>query len=175
MKSLMVLAGAVLLALLWSAPALQAKDPKYVGIAGCTSKCHKKEADGDQRSVWEKSKHAKAYQNLGSKEAKERAQKAGVTTDPQKTEACLVCHTTGYGLDKSRFDKKFKMEDGVQCESCHGAGDDFKKKKTMIQITRERGPDGKGESAMAKKFGLTFPDEKSCKQCHAPEGTFNGK
>ena len=175
MKSAIVWGGAILLALLWSAPWAQAKDAEYIGVPGCTAKCHKKEDDGDQRSAWEKSKHAKAFENLGTKEAKERAQKAGVTTDPQKTEACLVCHTTGYGLDKSRFNKKFKMEQGVQCESCHGPGGDYKKKKTMRQIVRERGPDGKGQSATAKKVGLTFPDEKSCKTCHAPETTFNGK
>ncbi|MEE8396980.1 MAG: hypothetical protein V3S29_13055, partial [bacterium] len=39
----------------------------------------------------------------------------------------------------------------------------------------ERGPDGKGVSATAKKTGLVFPDEKTCKRCHAKEIHFEGK
>ena len=175
MKSLPVLAGVVLLLLLWSVPLAGAKEAEFIGVPGCTSKCHKKADEGDQRAAWEKSKHAKAFENLGTQEAKDRAKKVGVTTDPQKSEACLICHTTGFGLEANRFGAKFKASNGVQCESCHGAGGDYSKKKTMLQITRERGLDGKTESATAKKMGLIFPDENTCKTCHAPEITFKGK
>jgi len=40
-------------------------------------------------------------------------------------------HTTGYGSAPEMFDAKFKAEDGVQCESCHGAGSEYKNMKVM--------------------------------------------
>jgi hypothetical protein len=67
------------------------------------------------------------------------------------------------------------MEMGVQCEACHGPGGEYSKKKIMLQITRERGVDGNNPSETAKKVGLNFPDENTCKQCHAPEIVVNGK
>jgi Cytochrome c554 and c-prime len=166
----MLLAAAVLT---FAAPGVQA-EPDYVGVDAC-AKCHKKDKEGRQAPIWEKTKHAMAYKNLGTPKAKEAAQKLGVSGDPQKAEACLVCHTTGYGEPDSRFDKKFDVTDGVQCEACHGPGGDYKKKSTMKKIREEYGPDHKGNSPTAKETGLIIPDEKTCKQCHAPERTFKGK
>lgn len=161
-------------ALMLSAPPQgQAKEPEFVGAKAC-GKCHKKDKEGRQLGIWEESKHAEAYKTLGTPKAKEAAQKVGVSGDPQKSESCLVCHTTGFGAD-DRHDRKFDMKDGVQCESCHGAGGEYKSKKTMQKISEERGPDGKGKSATAEKTGLIIPDENSCKTCHSPERTFNGK
>jgi len=157
-----------------TAPSTGAAENKYVGISGC-AKCHKKEKQGAQLKIWQDSKHAEAYKALGTAEAKKRAKTVGVTGDPQKSEACLICHTTGYGSPKSQFDKKFKISDGVQCESCHGAGEKYKKKKIMKAIFDESGRDNKGDSPTAKKTGLIFPDENTCKTCHAKEITFNGK
>ena len=168
---------AVLLAGAFSAmvaPDAQAKGMEYVGVKEC-GKCHKKDKEGKQLSIWEESKHAKAFENLGTPKAKERAQKVGVTTNPQESEACLICHTTGYGEPKSDFSKRFSMEDGVQCEACHGPGGEYKARKTMKKISEERGPDGKGKSATAEKTGLKFPGEKDCKVCHAQERQHNGK
>ena len=64
------------------------------------------------------------------------------------------------------FGKKFKMEDGVHCESCHGAGGKYWKKKIMKKIAKEGGP---LKSETAKKLGLIQPDEKLCRTCHAPQ------
>jgi len=168
--ALVVAAFAMLAAL----PAAQAADPQYIGVDAC-GKCHKKDKQGEQLKLWQESEHAKAYKDLGTAEAKKRAEKVGVSGDPQKAEACLVCHTTGYGQPASAFQNKFDMKDGVQCESCHGAGSEYKKKKIMKAIFEESGRDNKGDSPTAKKTGLVFPDENTCKQCHVPETTFNGK
>jgi len=176
MKQFLAVIGMLLAAafLVTGAPQVQAKDADYVGVKAC-GKCHKKDKDGEQLGIWEKSDHAKAYETLGTPKAKEAAQKVGVSGDPQKSEACLVCHTTGHGAPESRFDKKFSMGDGVQCEGCHGPGSEYKSKKTMKQIADERGPDKKAASPTAKKVGLIIPDENTCKTCHSPERTFNGK
>jgi len=151
-----------------------AKDPTFVGVEAC-GKCHKKEKQGEQLKIWEESKHSKAYEALGTPKAKERAAKVGVTGDPQKSEACLVCHTTGYGEPAARFDKKFDMKNGVQCESCHGAGSEYKKKKTMQAIYKELGPDNKGDSPTAKETGFVVANSETCKTCHTEERTFKGK
>ena len=151
-----------------------AAENSYIGVKEC-AKCHKKDKEGKQEAIWEKSKHSEAFKNLGTPKAKERAAKVGVTTDPQKSEACLVCHTAGAGEPADRFDKKFEMENGVQCENCHGAGSEYKKKKTMEKISEERGKDKKGVSATAKEVGLIIPDENTCKTCHAEQINYKGK
>lgn len=154
--------------------AVQAAEPRFIGVKSCV-KCHKKEKQGNQLSIWKKSDHASAYVTLGKKKAKEKAKELGVSGDPQKAEACLICHTTGFGEDPARFKKKFKMEEGVQCEACHGAGNNYRKKKIMKKIYKERGPGRDGDSPTAKKTGLTIPDENTCKRCHAKEIKWQGK
>jgi hypothetical protein len=57
--------------------------------------------------------------------------------------------------------KKYKVEDGVGCESCHGPGGDYYKKKVMKAIYSGK-QDGKA-------LGLIEPDEKTCKKCHNEE------
>lgn len=126
---------------------------KFVGVKTCKT-CHKAAERGDQYSKWKKGPHAKAYDTLGTAKAKELAAKAGVNGDPQKAPECLKCHVTGYGKPASAFGRKYRIEDGVGCESCHGAGSDFKKKSIM----RDK------KKAMAK--GLIEPEEKVCKTCH---------
>lgn len=163
----------LMLVFLWGA-SIQAKEPQYIGVKSCV-KCHKKDREGEQLAKWKESKHAEAYNVLLTDKAREAAKKVGVSGEPSKSEACLVCHTTGLGVDKSRFKKGFKVEEGVQCEGCHGAGGNYKKKKVMKKITAERGKEGQGDSPTAKLKGLIFPDENTCKSCHAPETKYMGK
>ena len=37
----------------------------------------------------------------------------------------------GTNVDKALLGEKFKIEDGVQCETCHGAGSNYKSLKVM--------------------------------------------
>lgn len=175
MKLFLILLSVAVATVWLQVPHASADEFKYMGIRGCTKSCHKKDKVGNQKKVWQKSDHAEAFQTLASDEAKEKAVELGVNTDPQKSEACLVCHTTGYGQPAARFNKKFKIENGVQCEACHGAGEKYRKKKIMKKISKERGPDKKGHSATAEETGLLFPTEKACKTCHAREIEWNGK
>ncbi|MBF0432524.1 MAG: cytochrome C554 [Fibrobacteria bacterium] len=133
-----------------------AGDNNYVGVDDC-KKCHKKDKKGAQYKKWLEGPHAKAYKTLATDDAKKLAEKAGVKGDPQKSEKCLKCHVTGYGLAADRFGEKYKKEDGVGCESCHGAGSAYKKKKVM----KDR------DKAVAA--GLVIPDEKVCTGCHNDE------
>lgn len=132
-----------------------AADPahNYVGAAKCKS-CHKKKKSGNQYGAWQKASHSKAYQTLGTPKAKEVAKKAGVAGDPQKAAQCLECHVTAYGVDKKFLEKKYNAKEGVSCESCHGPGKDYKKKKIMKDHDK------------SIAAGMIMPDEKLCKTCH---------
>ena len=135
--------------------------PAYVGAEGCKM-CHKSEKQGEQMGKWMESKHAQAYATLASDQAKEIGAKQGMA-DPQKDGKCLKCHVTAYGADASLIaqpkagKKGFQMEDGVQCEACHGPGSLYKKRSVM----KDR------EAALAA--GLLIPDEKTCTGCHNDE------
>lgn len=134
----------------------------YVGADGCKM-CHKSEAKGDQYGKWMASKHAKAYEVLGTEEAKAVAAEAGVEGNPQEADACLQCHVTAHGVAAELLGKKYAKEQGVGCESCHGPGSDYKKKSVM----EDR------EASVAA--GLVIPTEETCKGCHNEKSpTFKG-
>ena len=138
---------------------LSAQQRKFVGTNKCKM-CHKKAKSGEQFKIWKKSAHAKAFATLAGKEAKKIAKKAGIA-DPQKSDKCLKCHVTAYNVDKKYLGKKYKVSDGVGCESCHGAGGDYYKKKTMKAVFNKK--------IKPASVGLTIPDEKTCVTCHNDE------
>jgi hypothetical protein len=141
--------------LLISKPAVADGEHEFVGHKKCKT-CHKKAEIGDQYGVWLESKHAKAYETLGSDKAKEWGAKAGVD-NPQTDDRCIKCHATAHGVPDDMVSKKFDRTSGVQCESCHGAGKDYKKKKIMMDR----------DQAVAK--GLIVPTEAVCTKCHNDE------
>jgi hypothetical protein len=137
----------------------------YIGASKCKM-CHKKAESGEQFLIWEKSAHAKAYASLASEKSKELAKAKGID-DPQKADECLKCHVTGHGAKAEMLGTKYDITEGVTCESCHGAGGDYYKKKTMVAITS-----GEIEGA---SVGLMTPDKETCVKCHNEESpTFEG-
>jgi hypothetical protein len=146
-----ILAVLVAIAMLAVVSAPAAAEHEYIGSGGCKM-CHKKEKTGNQYGLWSESKHAKAYETLASDKATEIA-----GGNAQEKAECLKCHTTAAGVDASLLGKKYKVEDGVGCESCHGAGKDYKKKKIMEN------------QADAIAAGLVIPTEATCTVCHNEE------
>jgi hypothetical protein len=132
----------------------------YVGVKKCKM-CHKKEATGDQFGIWAEGPHAKAFETLASDEAKADAAKKGID-DPQAAPECLKCHVTAFPVMDDLENQKITMEEGISCESCHGPGSAYYKKKTMEEITA-----GTLDGATV---GLTMPTEETCTVCHTPEG-----
>jgi cytochrome c553 len=127
LSSIIILISAAFLA--FSFNANKGDDAKYVGVKTC-GMCHKKDKDGNQLKVWENSAHAKAYETLKSDEANKISQKL-YGKNAVDAKECMKCHVTGYGMDESMMGKRFKMEDGVQCETCHGPGSEYKSMKIM--------------------------------------------
>lgn len=144
------------------------KKHMYVGAELCKM-CHHTEKQGKQYEIWKASAHAKAYEALETAEADSIAKAKGFTTKAVKTEACLKCHVSGYNVDASLIGKRFKIEDGVQCETCHGPGGDYKSLKIMK------------DKKLAEENGLKFYDTEEarvalCKTCHNSDSpTFDVK
>ena len=130
----------------------------YVGTKTC-GMCHKSEKAGQQLSIWEGSKHAQAYKLLQTEKADKIAKEKGFETKAVETPECLKCHASGYNVDASMLDKKFSVEDGVQCETCHGPGSDYKSMKVMKNK----------EDAVANGLILYEKPEELCITCHNAE------
>lgn len=130
----------------------------YVGAEAC-GMCHKSEKQGSQFSIWQNSAHSKAFEILQTDTANQIAKAKGFKEPAAKTWECLKCHVTGYNLDATMLGKKFKIEDGVQCETCHGPGSAYKDMKIMK------------EKDLAVKKGLVLHDniQEFCVSCHNSE------
>lgn len=139
-------------------PAAQEKVNRYIGAGQCKN-CHTGEDKGDAYTKWTKTPHAKAFETLAGDKAKEIAKKQGIE-DPQKSEKCLKCHVTAYGVAANELKKSFKPDQGVQCESCHGPGENhFKVRFAESQKGGTPAPVGEGEIKKGRTMEL-------CKTCH---------
>jgi hypothetical protein len=108
----------------------------YVGAKKCKI-CHK-----DVYDTWLLTTHATAYDRLSLEEKQ----------DPD----CVRCHSAGTTA-------KGVLLEGVQCESCHGPGADYR--KTSIMRDKE----------LALENGLIEPEAEVCESCHNEESpTFKG-
>ncbi|MEM9062355.1 MAG: cytochrome c family protein [Pseudomonadota bacterium] len=103
------------------------KDPHtYNGAASCTQAgCHELTApavdsnvDRNEYAIWSQGPHSKSYLVLLSDQANRIARNMGVGT-PTSAGLCLDCHTTN--APAGQHGALYNVEEGVSCESCHGA------------------------------------------------------
>jgi hypothetical protein len=133
-----------------------AVEAKYTSERDC-SRCHKKALIGNQTKVWKKTKHAKAFESLKSEDALKIAKERGMTTPPHESEECLRCHATAQGLKPEQIEKiPLRLKDGVQCESCHGPGSEYKGNEIMSDH----------DKSVAAGMWEPGKDEKICTKCH---------
>ncbi len=92
---------------------------QFKGAETCASVCHNNDTMGFQYNIWNGSPHRNAYKILDSKKAESYARKVNLAENPQESQTCLKCHTTGGDLDSSFFTATYKKEEGVTCEACH--------------------------------------------------------
>lgn len=135
---------------------------KYIGAEGC-KKCHKTVKQGNQFKVWSESKHSQAYETLKGAKAAEIARQKGLKTAAYEAPECLKCHITEFDVAPEMLSIKYTPQMGVQCESCHGAGSLYKKKKIMKD--REEALKN-GLKPILVKDGSA---EELCKTCHNSE------
>lgn len=133
-------------------PSVATAQHAYVGVKAC-SMCHKSEKQGLQLAIWEKSKHAGAYNTLTTPRAAEVAKAKGLAKPANESPECLECHTIKGGPDAA------DPKQGVQCESCHGPGADYKAMGVMkVRDSAVKG----GLAVFADKAAI----EAMCKTCH---------
>jgi YVTN family beta-propeller protein len=147
-----------LLSLTWVGVHAAPKKPVYIGARLC-AECHSVGSIGNQYSRWLQSRHSKAYSQLAKPEALEIAKLSGLRTPPQESAICLGCHATAWHGEEWEKDPSFHIEDGVQCERCHGPGSEY----ASAEVMRDR--------AAAMKAGLQLPTREFCLDCHKEKGS----
>jgi YVTN family beta-propeller protein len=134
-----------------------AAEQVFVGAEVC-GECHGS-GERDQLDTWFRSPHARAYAALAMPEAAEIARISGINESPFSNPVCLGCHATASDVEAWQLDPSFHIEDGVQCELCHGAGGGYIAEEIM------RDP------AAAMAAGLQKPDQRTCMVCHKEKGS----
>ena len=114
----------------------------YRGVASCaSSNCHGSMSPRKTSAVlqneyitWlKKDSHSQAWKTLLSPESKRIAWQLGIE-NPAQDRTCLQCHATLVAEDEHRSEK-FRVEDGVGCESCHGAADSWISEHASVKTT----------------------------------------
>ena len=136
----------------------EAQDHQYVGAAKCKS-CHSKDLMGDQYGAWKDGVHAGALETLKSEKATKIATERGVDGPPHEAAECLRCHVTAFEAEASAIKYPIAKKDGVQCESCHGPGNGYRKKKVMADR----------EQSIAKGMWEPGKNAEVCTACHNEE------
>jgi excinuclease UvrABC ATPase subunit len=129
---------------------------KYVGIKSCAATCHKGDSKGRQLEIWQDSKHSKAFLDLQTPEADQIAKDKGFNTPAAETPLCIKCHVLGKDIDPEELSDTFDKTEGVQCESCHGPGSEYKK----LSIMKDK------QQALANGLVLHEDGAEFCKTCH---------
>ena len=91
------------------------------------------------------------------------ARLSGIPDEPEKAPVCLGCHATAADAEEWERDAGFRIEDGVQCEKCHGPGSEYMDEKVM------RDPEA------ARRAGLRKFTKRDCAVCHYVKGSHVGR
>ena len=147
----------------------EAKPNRYIGAAKCKN-CHTFEAGGNQYGAWQEAKHASAFEVLASDEAHQVAADLGIA-DPQKSDRCLKCHVTGHGEPEELFKNGFDVTQGVQCETCHGPGEEHLRARFRAAAQEEDLAEGQVAEYVKVPEGeiITTPTKEVCYGCHNEE------
>jgi hypothetical protein len=124
-------AACICLLLAAGAGSLSAKEPRqiretsgaFVGSIGCkSSSCHG--GAGPKRSqyiTWSRQDfHTKAYAVLLNSRSERIAESLGIAA-AQSSARCTVCHSPLQSVAPSRLTRTAQPDEGVSCETCHGA------------------------------------------------------
>ncbi len=115
---------------------------KYMGAATCaSSNCHGSVGPRTATNVlqneyttwYRHGAHSQAYKVLSNADSKRIAAHLGIK-NPASSATCLKCHST-YVPNKSLRGRKYRLKDGVGCESCHGAAEKYLQPHTARDST----------------------------------------
>lgn len=124
---------------------VSAKEPRqiresggaFVGAVGCkSSSCHG--GAGPKRSqyfTWsQKDFHTKAYAVLLNSRSERIAEGLGISAAPTSAR-CTVCHSPFQSVAQSRLSAGAHPDEGVSCETCHGAAGSWLRGHTRTDWT----------------------------------------
>jgi formate-dependent nitrite reductase cytochrome c552 subunit len=114
-----------------SAPVATVVAQEHVGAEACGS-CHEA-----QYKKWQASGHSMSLARLTKSQRRDRV--------------CRSCHTMVANQDEPKLQ-------GVQCESCHGAGSHYSPRWVMQ------------DPVLSKLYGLEPVTDATCKPCHTGDG-----
>lgn len=154
----LLLVSAFLLSFTFYTPVDNTGTGKYVGVNKCVM-CHKGDAKGKQFEIWQDSKHSKAYKTLETEAADKIAKDKGFTTKASETPLCLKCHILGKDIVPDELTESFDKTEGVQCESCHGAGSEYK----AMAIMKDK------QKSIENGLMVNTEPVKLCTGCHNSE------
>jgi hypothetical protein len=111
-------------------------DAKFVGAVGCkSSSCHG--GAGEKRSqyiTWsQKDFHTRAYAILLDARSARIGEAVGVS--PQSSARCTMCHSPFQSVAQTRLTSTARPDEGVSCESCHGAAEPWLRGHTRTDWT----------------------------------------
>lgn len=104
---------------------------KYVGVGSCgSSNCHgsispkssSRVLQNEYTTWFRHEAHSRAYEILTNDHSKRIAKHLGIGA-AEKADICLDCHATN--VPAKLRGNRFRISDGVGCESCHGAAEKY--------------------------------------------------
>jgi len=130
--------------------ALTRPTAKYVGNEVCGT-CHAREY-----KKWLGTRHSRSWVMLGMTEKADRVKSYFnvKSLSPQNSAICLACHGTAADTPAEFRLPTFHVEEGVQCETCHGPGERYATDEVMKNK----------QEAIA--LGLRMPTKEVCLNCH---------
>lgn len=85
--------------------------------------------------TWQKKDaHSRAYLSLTNEDGKKIGSNLGLTS-PEKEALCLDCHAIN--THDENKGEKFQLDDGIGCESCHGAAENYLETHTARDATHK--------------------------------------
>lgn len=138
----------------------QVEKKQYVDNGKCKL-CHNIEHNGQQYTVWRSKAHSRAFDTLFEKKAQKFADERNLTIPPYEAAECLKCHVTGYDVELKAAPKGIKMDDGVQCGSCHGPGSAHMEDGKTLRMNKD------AEVVLSKN--IYIPTRETCVTCHNEE------
>jgi hypothetical protein len=128
----------------------------YLGSEACLA-CHAQGPGNGPAGHWIASRHSRAFHTLSSDQARGLARSREEyrdITDPSVEPRCLMCHVTAAQNPLAIFAEGYDREQGVGCESCHGAGEAYVRPGVM------------GDRGAYLANGGRIPTEQTCRKCH---------
>jgi hypothetical protein len=157
--ALLLTAVALVVWFVWARPGYRhGTEVRFVGPGTCIEKCHVQ-----QGNSWAETRMAKSFDALRPGVYAREKEMVGLDPDADYThdEACLPCHTTGYGMvgGFKSIEETPEMA-GVTCEACHGAGGQYV--ETVMDADKPT-----FETNTAREAGLVYPPTaRVCITCH---------